>query len=163
MFRILNIVAVIVLVGSAVYAYEIKYSTLYQAEQLAKAKRDLSRETDRVAMLKAEWSNLVNPDRIETLAGKYLGGQTLQLTQIVSASAVPDKAARGDEIAAKLSDLGLDAPTKTPSASSAPATPSHGARAATPSGAPATSKPNAAAPAKIVAKPLKTVSKPKAE
>ena len=124
MFRILNIVAVVVLVGSAVYAYEIKYASLFQAEQLAKAKRDLGRETDRVAMLKAEWSQLDNPQRIETLADKYLGGQTLQLNQIVTAGAVPEKPARGDEIAAKLSDLGLGASTKTPSGDGgAPATP----------------------------------------
>jgi len=123
MFRILNIVAVLVLVGSAVYAYEIKYATLFQAEQLAKAKRDLARETDRVVMLKAEWTQLARPERIEALADKYLGGQTLQLSQIVMAGAVPDKAARGDEIAAKLSDLGLAAPSKTPSGDVAPATP----------------------------------------
>jgi hypothetical protein len=148
MFRILNIVAVAVLVGSAVYAYEIKYSTLYQAEQLAKAKRDLSRETDRVAMLKAEWAHLAAPDRIEALADKLLGGQTLELSQIVVASAVPDKAARGDEIAAKLSDLGLAAPTNTPSAGAAPATPSKPAASA--------GKPNESG-AKPAAKPAKSV------
>ena len=133
MFRILNILAVIVLVGSAVYAYEIKYAALYQTEQLAKAKRDLARQTDRVAMLRAEWAQLDSPGRMETLAGKYLGGQTLQLNQIVTASAVPDKPARGDEIAAKLSDLGLGASTKTPSGDGgAPATPAKPAGAAKP-------------------------------
>jgi hypothetical protein len=148
MFRFFNIIAVVVLVGSAVYAYEIKYSTLYQAEQLAKAKRDLSRETDRVAMLKAEWTNAANPERIEALAGKYLGGQTLQLTQIVTPSAVPEKQARGDEIGAKLNDLGVSAPTRTPGASAAPATP---AKAAT--GKTATAK---AAKSVAVAAPLNT-------
>jgi hypothetical protein len=142
MFRILNIVAVIVLVGSAVYAYEIKYAALFQAEQLAKAKRDLARETDRVAMLKAEWSQLASPGRVGTLADRHLGGQTLQLNQIVMASAVPDKAARGDEIAAKLSDLGLGAPTKTPSAEG---------------GAPATPSRSAAKPKDAAAKPAKSV------
>ncbi|SNB77468.1 hypothetical protein SAMN06265338_108138 [Rhodoblastus acidophilus] len=153
MFRFLNIVAVAVLVGSAVYAYEIKYSTLYQAEQLAKAKRDLARETDRVAMLKAEWAHIVAPDRIQTLADKYLGGQTLQLTQIVAAGAVPEKAARGDEIASKLSDLGLDAPTKTPSASGAPPTPSKPAAAPKPSAPASAIKPPAkpAAPRQVKA------------
>jgi len=128
MFRILNIIAVAVLMGSAVYAYEIKYQTLYQAEQLAKAKRDLGRETDAAAMLRAEWARVANPDRIEALADKYLGGQTLQLSQIVAASAVPDKVARGDEIGAKLQDpklmeLGLAASTQTPTHSPAPAQP----------------------------------------
>ena len=123
MFRILNILAVAALIGAAVYAYSIKYSTLYQAEQLSKLKRDLAAETDSIAMLKAEWAHLANPVRIEMLAEKYLGGQTMQLSQIVSASALPEKGVRGDEIAAKLNDLGLGAPTNTPAAQSGGATP----------------------------------------
>lgn len=137
MFRILNIVAVLVLVGSAVYAYEIKYATLYQAEQLAKAKRDLARETDHLAMLKAEWARVDNPDRIEALADKYLPGQTLQLTQIVTLAALPDKQARGDEIGSKLQELGMGAPTYTPSAGSANTTPSKASNAHAASATPA--------------------------
>jgi hypothetical protein len=133
MFRILNIIAMAVLMGSAVYAYEIKYSTLYQAEQLAKAKRDLMRETDAAAMLRAEWARIANPDRIEVLADKYLGGQTLQLSQIVTANAVPDKVMRGDEIGAKLQDLGLGASTQTPANTPAHQTAAHAPAGVSPS------------------------------
>ncbi len=165
MFRILNIVAVLVLVGSAVYAYEIKYAALYQAEQLAKAKRDLARETDRVTMLKAEWAQLDSPGRMETLAGKYLGGQKLHLNQIVTASAVPEKASRGDEIAAKLSDLGLGAPTRTPSGDGgAPATPAKPSAkpAAKPAASPAKPAASAAKPSVSPAKPAASPAKPAA-
>jgi cell division protein FtsL len=130
MFRILNVLAVAVLIGSAVYAYSIKYATLYQAEQLSKLKRELVAETDNVAMLRAEWSHVANPVRIEALAEKYLGGQTMQLSQIAMAAALPEKTARGDEIGAKLQDLGLAMPTNTPAgatgATATPATPRNG-------------------------------------
>ena len=115
MLRILNVLAVVALIGSAVYAYSIKYATLYQAEQLTKLKRELQTETDNVTMLRAEWAHIANPVRIEALAEKYLGGQTMQLSQFTTAALLPEKPARGDEIGAKLQDLGLDAPTNTPS------------------------------------------------
>jgi cell division protein FtsL len=119
MLRILNVLAIVALVGSAVYAYSIKYATLYQAEKMAKLKRELQSETDNVAMLRAEWSHVANPVRIEALADKYLGGQVMQLSQISTVANLPEKAARGDEIGAKLADLGLSEPTSTPAAAAA--------------------------------------------
>jgi cell division protein FtsL len=130
MLRILNVLAIVALFGSAVYAYSIKYATLYQAERMAKLKHELQSEKDSVAMLRAEWSHVANPVRIEALAEHYLGGQALELSQIVKLSSLPDKISRGDEIGAKLQDLGLGAPTNTPSAASAssatPAAPQRG-------------------------------------
>ncbi len=115
MLRILNVLAIVALIGSAVYAYSIKYATLYQAERMAKLQRELIAETDSVAMLRAEWSHVAAPVRIEALADKYLGGQVMELSQIATISSLPDKVFRGDEIGSKLQDLGLkDAkPTST--------------------------------------------------
>ena len=42
MIRFLNVVAICALVGSAVYAYSIKYDTMLQAEQVNKLKNQLS-------------------------------------------------------------------------------------------------------------------------
>jgi hypothetical protein len=86
---------------------------------MAKLKRELQSETDNVAMLRAEWSHVANPVRIEALADKYLGGQVMQLSQISTVAGLPEKAARGDEIGAKLQDLGLSEPTSTPAAAAA--------------------------------------------
>ena len=41
------------------------------------------------------------PDRIQTLADQHLGGQVMQLSQIVTLATLPDKAARGDAIGRK--------------------------------------------------------------
>jgi cell division protein FtsL len=142
MLRFLNVLAIVALVGSAVYAYSIKYATLYQSEKMIKLKRELQTETDNVAMLRAEWSHVANPVRIEALADKYLGGQVMQLSQISTVGGLPEKAARGDEIGAKLADLGLAEPTNTPAAASAfSATPAANKPAPAVKPAPAAPKP----------------------
>jgi hypothetical protein len=123
MLRILNVVAIVVLVGSAVYAYSIKYATLYQVEKMAKLQRELQAETDSLAMMRAEWAHVANPVRVEALADQYLGGQVMLLSQIATLASLPDKSARGDQIGSTLQDLGLAEPTNTPGVSSASATP----------------------------------------
>ncbi len=123
MLRILNVLAIVVLVGSAIYAYSIKYATLYQAERMVKLKHELQNEKDSLAVLRAEWAHVANPVRIETLADQHLGSQVMQLSQIATLATLPDKAARGDEIGAKMHDLGLSDPTATPSNSAKTTTP----------------------------------------
>jgi hypothetical protein len=119
MLRLLNVLAIVVLVGSAVYAYTVKYATLYQAERMVKMKHELQTEKDSLAMLRAEWAHVANPVRIETLADQLLGGQVMQLAQIATLAGLPDKGARGDEIGAQLLSLGLSDPA--PDAKAAPA------------------------------------------
>ena len=122
MIRFLNIVAAAALVGSAVYAYTIKYQTIYRADQIAKLTRQIQQERDGLNMQRAEWAHLTRPDRLLPLADKYL--TDLEMTrpnQIVTFAQLPDRAARGDEIGKKLEALGLAEPTNTPSASRSPA------------------------------------------
>jgi hypothetical protein len=74
----------------------------------------LQNEKDALAVLRAEWAHVANPVRIETLADQHLGGQIMQLSQIATLATLPDKAARGDEIGAKMKDLGLSEATAAP-------------------------------------------------
>ena len=120
MIRFLNILAIAALIGSAVYAYTIKYETIYRAEQINKMKHDIQAEHDAIGVLRAEWAHLARPERIQELATKYLDLQPLSLKQIVAASALPDKAARVDAIGRKLETLGLAEPTNTPRGKAAP-------------------------------------------
>jgi hypothetical protein len=113
MLRILNVLSVLALIGSAVYAYSIKYATLYQAERMAKLTRELHSDTDEVAMLRAEWAHVAAPVRIQALADRYLGGQVMQLSQIASLSDLPDRPDRGDAIGQELLRLGLAKPIDT--------------------------------------------------
>ncbi len=128
MLRILNVVAVAALVASAIYAYSIKYETIFHAERIVKLKHDIKAEEDEIGMLRAEWGHLTRPERIQALSDKFLDLQPLALNQIVKAEALPDKAPKVDAIGRKLETLGLGEPTNTPhgttpAASTTPATP----------------------------------------
>ena len=114
MVRFLNILAIAALVGSAIYAYSIKYETIFHAETIVKLKHEIKREQDQIGMLRAEWAHLIRPERIQALADKFLDLQSLALNQIIKPDALPAKAQRGDAIAQKLEALGLTAPANTP-------------------------------------------------
>ncbi len=114
MWRLLHVVAIAALVGSAVYAYSIKYETIWYAEQIVQMKRKIAQEHDDIAMLRARWAQLTRPERIQQLAAANLDVQPLALNQIVRISDVPDAAPKVDTIGRKLDALGLSAPTNTP-------------------------------------------------
>ena len=114
MVRLLNILAIASLIGSAIYAYSIKYETTFHAERIAKLKYQIRREQDQINMLRAEWAHLTRPERIQALADKFLDLQPVALSQIVKTDALPDRPPKGDQIGHKLGELGLDEPTATP-------------------------------------------------
>ena len=66
--RVLNLLVIGVLVLAAAYVYRIKFDATVQAERLAKLRGELRHERDKVAALRAQWEQLDNPARIETLA-----------------------------------------------------------------------------------------------
>ena len=68
MLRILNVIAVAVLIGSAVYAYSVKYETILYAEQIIKTRHLIAGEQDGIEKLQAEWAILTRPDRLASLA-----------------------------------------------------------------------------------------------
>ena len=127
MIRFLNVLACLALLGSAGYAYSIKYQTLYQSEQIAKMKREIQSARDGLGMQRAEWAFLTRPERLQSLADKYLDLQQAAVAQVGSVASIPDRADRVDTIGRKLEALGLGEPTNTPR-SDAAVTPSSGAR-----------------------------------
>jgi cell division protein FtsL len=114
MIRYLNALAIIALVGAAMYAYSIKYATIYYAEQIVKMKHEMEREHDAIAVLQAEWSHLIRPERIQALADQHLPLQPQALSQIVRPSDLPEQQVKVDMIGRKLEALGLSEPTSTP-------------------------------------------------
>ena len=123
MLRFLNLIAIVALIGSAVYAYTIKYQTSYRAEQIAKTKIEIKTESDAIAVLRAEWAYMTRPERLQQLADQYLVDvKPLEVKQLVSAQALPDKAAHSDMIGSKLDQLGLGLSATPPVASPAQTT-----------------------------------------
>ena len=89
MVRLSIFLALAVLLGSAIYAYGIKYDTIVLGEQIARQKIKIQKEKDQIALLKAEWQFLNRPDRIQALSDLQSDMVPLQTQQIVRWSDVP--------------------------------------------------------------------------
>ncbi|MEI9915282.1 MAG: hypothetical protein WDN29_05090 [Methylovirgula sp.] len=114
MIRFLNVLAIAALVGTAIFAYSVKYETMFRAEKIVQLREKLQKQTDEIGTLRAEWEHVSRPERIATLADQFLQLQTPALTQIVPPSGLPDKGPAHDDIAQKLDALGLDSVSNTP-------------------------------------------------
>ncbi len=107
MIRFMHIVAIVALISSAVYAYSIKYDTLYYAEQAAKLGSEINQERGSIAVLKAEWQLLNNPERLQAAAQQHLDLVVMDIRQLGRWAEIPSRPDRGDEIGKKLQALGL--------------------------------------------------------
>src|SRR6185312_2451928 len=91
MWRILNISLVVVLVMTAAIVYDVKYTSTYEAQKVARLNNEINKEREKIATLKAEWSQLSAPDRIQRLASKYLGMKPLPIAQIGNFASLPER------------------------------------------------------------------------
>ena len=98
MIRLLNILAVVALVASAIYAYSVKYDTLYQAGQVSKLKSGLHKERQAIAVLRAEWQLLTRPDRLQAAVSRHLALEPIGTEHLARLSDLPNRPERGDEI-----------------------------------------------------------------
>lgn len=173
MMRFLHVVAISGLIGSAAYAYTVKYETLFYAEELVKLKAKLARERDGIQVAKAEWALLTRPDRLQRMAEKHLDLQPININQLAQLSDLPKRPDRGDEIGRKLELLGLEPATtsslpkkpadakgadKAPDRPVAAAKPGASARpvvaASSPPSAPKAAEPKAPSMGDVIAKAL---------
>jgi hypothetical protein len=122
MGRLSAFLAIMILMGSAVYAYSVKYETIVLAEQIAKHKLKISREKESIALLQAEWQFLNRPDRIQALVEQHSDLQALQIQQIVRWADVPVRKDSDDKIGQKLDMLGLSDVTSSLATHKKPAT-----------------------------------------
>jgi len=72
MMRILNVLVIGALVAAAAYVYKNKFESTREAERLAKLRTEIRQEQDAIASLRAEWSKLDTPARIQELAKRHL-------------------------------------------------------------------------------------------
>ncbi len=119
MWRLMHFVAIAALIGSAGYAYSIKYETMWYAEQVIIARTAIVKEHDTISQLRAEWANLSRPDRVQELAEKYLDLKPLALNQIGRLRDIPEIAPKVDVIANTIDTLATGS-IVTPSAKPKP-------------------------------------------
>jgi cell division protein FtsL len=89
--RLLNLIVIGALVLAAAYVYRIKFDATVQAERLARIRSEVRHERDGIAALRAEWSQLDNPARIESLAKRYLHLKPITPQQFDQLDHLPDR------------------------------------------------------------------------
>ena len=111
--RFLNLCVLMLLVAAAAYVYEIKFESTLRAERVAKMRGDILRERDAIAALRAEWTTLENPARVQGLARRHLRLRPAEATQYDSLDRLPERmpvvmqAPPADAIADTIEDLNL--------------------------------------------------------
>jgi cell division protein FtsL len=93
LWRLLHIVVLAALVLAAADVYKIKYESTLQAERVAKLRAEVRREQDMIAGLRAEWSKLDRPDRIQDLAQRHLTLKLIEMRQFDSLDRLPERPA----------------------------------------------------------------------
>jgi hypothetical protein len=91
MLRILNIVVIAALVLPAAYVYKIKFEATLQAERVSKLRAEIRRERDAIANLRAEWTQLDRPDRIQGLAQRHLKLRPIEVAQFDALDKLPER------------------------------------------------------------------------
>jgi cell division protein FtsL len=90
MLRFINICLVVTLVALAYVIYDGKYEARALDEDIGGLRKDIETERDAVAVLRAEWSLLNRPERIERLAAKHLKLAPARPQQLVTLDTVSD-------------------------------------------------------------------------
>jgi hypothetical protein len=88
-WRLLHVVVLAALVLAAADVYKIKYESTLQAEKVSKLRADVRREQDAIANLRAEWSKLDRPDRLQVLAQRHLTLKPLEARQFDALERLP--------------------------------------------------------------------------
>src|SRR5690349_14249774 len=92
--RLLNILIIGALILAASFVYKIKFDSTLQAERVAKLRGELRRERDAIALLRAEWTKLDTPARLEALAKRHLALRPIEPTQFDDFEHLPERAAK---------------------------------------------------------------------
>jgi cell division protein FtsL len=88
MLRFVNICLLLGLLALAYVIYQVKYETRALDAEIATIGKDIEAERDAIAVLRAEWSLLNRPERIERLAKKHLQLAPSDPRQLVTVDSV---------------------------------------------------------------------------
>jgi len=91
MMRLINICVIGVLVLAAADVYKIKFESTRQAQRVAKLRMQIRHERDALAALRAEWSRLDNPARVQELAGRHLALKPIEAWQFDKLDNLPQR------------------------------------------------------------------------
>ncbi len=94
MFRTLDMALVVVMIAAAAMTYKIKHDAEDRLAEIRKLREAIAQEEETIDVLKADWSILTQPARLQALADQYqdqLGLQQLAARAIVGAGDLPQR------------------------------------------------------------------------
>lgn len=94
MGRILNLILLAAMIIGAAVTYDMKHKAELAADRVAELQSGIAREKDQIVLLKAEWSLLTQPARLQATIEQYADHFQLQAFS-------PDQIATVDEIPLK--------------------------------------------------------------
>ena len=83
MIRLANIAALAVVVAAGVGLYQLKYNTERVQEEVRALKGQITADEAAIKVLRAEWTYLARPERLEALCNRYLALRPTQAGQII--------------------------------------------------------------------------------
>jgi hypothetical protein len=93
-FRTSDIVLIAVMVAAAAFTYKTKHDAENRLDEIVKLEAAIRTEEDTITILKADWSLLTQPTRLQKLTEIYaseLNLQPVQASQIVGLDDLPAK------------------------------------------------------------------------
>jgi hypothetical protein len=97
MWRFVTLFAFIMLFGVSTGLYHVKYSVDRMERQGLGLKVKIAEEKSAIRILEAEWSSLNRPDRLQKLSQRHLDLAPVQVSQVVSFAAIPEKPSAPEE------------------------------------------------------------------
>ena len=89
--RILHLIVIGTLLFGAAYVYRIKMESTFRTERVMKLRADIRGEREAIAALRAEWSRLDNPARLQGLAQRHTALRRIEAGQFDALGNLPMK------------------------------------------------------------------------
>jgi hypothetical protein len=113
-FRTSDVVLIAAMVAAAAFTYKTKYEAEARLSELNRIERQIRLEKDSIDVLKADWSLLTQPARIQRLVENYedqLDLQPVEPTQIGSIADLPQRPLEIEDLIRSSRQITAQAPT----------------------------------------------------
>ena len=89
--RLLHLLVIGALVFAAAYVYRIKMESTVRTERVLRLHADIREQRDAIAALRAEWTRLDSPQRLQGLVERHLPLKPIVATQYDSLKNLPER------------------------------------------------------------------------
>jgi hypothetical protein len=89
--RIIHLLVIGILVFAAAYVYRIKMESTVRTERVLRLHADIREQRDAIAALRAEWTRLDSPQRLQGLVERHLPLKPINAAQYDSLKNLPER------------------------------------------------------------------------